>query len=282
MAVGLRRRILVLVMRVRVVVLRVVVVRLGRVIWQVVVRVVVVGKRVRERRQGLGAWAVHVWPVPDVGQRCVEDANDWLAFDGDGRSVGVLSAHHDESLSVDGKSSVKRAVASLEVVDFALEIDKSRSVLGNLVSVPLNLLVVLIDEIVVVLDAVPSIVDAVLQGSDGLTDGFSADEHVTGLGNLELVSVLTEQSSVSVERVHGLAEVRGGRVGWGSSRVSSVVVVNRVVVVVVVIQLWLGGLLVARHWIGAKRGDSKEGSGKGSHRRIKVYFLIRFISKEFK
>ena len=77
----------------------------------VVVRVVVVGLRVGEGRQGHGAWAVILRPVPSVVDRSGESTNDWLALLGDGLSVGVLVAHHDESLAVDGELVVELTIS---------------------------------------------------------------------------------------------------------------------------------------------------------------------------
>jgi hypothetical protein len=82
-------------------------VRLGCVAVLVVVRVVVVWQRVGEGRKMDWAWAVVLRPVPGVRNGGGQVTNDWLALVRDRVSVGVLLAHHDESLSIDGESVVK-------------------------------------------------------------------------------------------------------------------------------------------------------------------------------
>ena len=47
-----------------------------------------------------------------------------------------------------------------------------------------------------------------------MAERLGTDEHVTSLGNLQLVSVLTEKSAISVECVDGLSEVGSIREGW--------------------------------------------------------------------
>ena len=47
-----------------------------------------------------------------------------------------------------------------------------------------------------------------------MAERLGTDEHVTSLGNLQLVSVLTEKCAISVECVDGLSEVGSIREGW--------------------------------------------------------------------
>lgn len=113
-------------------------------------------------------------------------------------------AHHNESLTVDSELNVELTVASLKVVDASIKSVESVSVFSDLNSVPSDVLIVVINALVVLSDFVSSVVDAVLEARNGLTEGFGTDEHVTCFGNLELVSVLTEESTVSVESTDSL------------------------------------------------------------------------------
>ena len=47
-----------------------------------------------------------------------------------------------------------------------------------------------------------------------MAEGLGTDEHVTSLGNLQLVSVLSEKCAISVKGVDGLSEVGSIREGW--------------------------------------------------------------------
>ena len=51
--------------------------------------------------------------------------------------------------------------------------------------------------------------DAGLKASDGGAESLGTDQHVTSLGNLKLISVLTEQCTVSVERIDSFGELGG-------------------------------------------------------------------------
>ena len=62
---------------------------------------------VMEGREGSISGAGHLRPVPGVRNGGGQVTNDWLALVRDRVSVGVLLAHHDESLSIDGESVVK-------------------------------------------------------------------------------------------------------------------------------------------------------------------------------
>ena len=70
-----------------------------------------------------------------------------------------------------------------------------------------------------------------------MAERLGTDEHVTSLGNLQLVSVLTEKCAISVECVDGLSEVGSIREGWRSWAVGTVVLMTWIVVIIVVVQL---------------------------------------------
>ena len=76
---------------------------------------------VGEGRKRSLAWAVDIWEVPVELQWLCKVANDGNALLGELLRVGVLMAHHYESLTVDGELMVKLCVAGLEVVDTAVE-----------------------------------------------------------------------------------------------------------------------------------------------------------------
>ena len=229
-----------------------------------VVRVVVVGLRVGEGRKRHGAWAIILRPVPGVVDGSGKSANDWLALLGDGLSVGVLVAHHDESLAVDGELVVELTISGLEVVDAAIESVESISVFSDGLSVPGDLLVVVVDGGVVLADLSAGVVDAVLEAGDGLADGLSADEHVAGLGNLELVSVLTEESTVGIESIDSRVEIGSSGVSWRGSAVATVVLMAVIVVVVMIVQ-FVVGVLAGIVVVTGNGGSSDKGSGNNSH-----------------
>lgn len=100
---------------------------------------------------------------------------------------------------------------------------ESVEVLHNLFAVVLDVGVVLINVAVVVGDVHVGVGDAVLEGSDGLTESLSADEHLTSHLNLELVSMFAEKGSLSVESIDSGSEFWGDRVrGRGGLRATVV------------------------------------------------------------
>ena len=58
-----------------------------------------------------------------------------------------------------------------------------------------------LDASIVLLQLETGLLEAVSQASDGLAEGLSADEHVSSLCNLHLISVLTEEGTLGVEVV---------------------------------------------------------------------------------
>ena len=190
-----------------------------------------------ERREdGVRATLV-LGEVPSVVDGLGETADHRLALLGDGLSVGVLMAHHHDGFTVDGKLVVELGVATFEVADAAVKDVEGLSVLLDELSVVRDVTVVAVDVLVVVSDGLAGVVDALLETSNGLTESFGTDEHVTGLGNLQLVSVLTEEGAVGIESIDGLGELRGVGVSGGGRLVATVMVMARVVVVVVIVQL---------------------------------------------
>lgn len=216
---------------------------------------------VMEGREGSISGAGHLRPVPGVSNRLGETANDGHALMGEGLGVGVLVAHHDEGLAINGKFLLELRVSALNVVHGGTKSVELVSVLLDLTLVVLNVGVVLIDGCIVLANMDLGVVDAILEGGDGCAEGLSADEHVSGLGDLELVAVLSEEGAVGVEVVNGLLEVGDGRVGRGGGLGTTVVMMLNIVVVVVVIQVVVR---VGEALSGGRSGDEK-GSGESFH-----------------
>ena len=142
------------------------VVWLGDVVRCVGVGQVVVRLGMWERRQVVVSVAGLVGPVPREIDRSSQPANDGLALFGDFVGVGVLVAHHDEGLAVDGKLVAEAGVADLEIVHGAIESIKSVPILRDLVSIPGDLLIVHVNLGVVIGHLPVGSVHAVLQVSD--------------------------------------------------------------------------------------------------------------------
>ena len=79
--------------------------------------------------------------------------------------------------------------------------------------------------------------DAGLEASDGGAESLGTDQHVTSLGNLKLISVLTEESAVGVEGVNGGIEFWRIGVSGRSWLIATVVLVRDIVVIVVTVEL---------------------------------------------
>ena len=172
-------------------------------------------------------------------------------------------AHHDDDLSVDGELVVEIVISVLKVVDLAVKGDQSVLVLNDLLSVILDVGVVLIDVLVIHVDVVAHVADAVTEGSNGLTKGLSTDEHVTGLHDLELISVLTEESTMGIEDIDGSAEVGHHWVGGGGSLATTVMVMLGVRVIVGLV----GSPVVALDVLGL------DGSSSGGHQGSSETFV---------
>lgn len=178
-------------------------------------------------------------------------------------------AHHNEGLTVNREFVVELTEARLKVVDASVKSVKSVSVLSDLNSVPGNLLIVVLNALIVRSDLSSGVVDAVLEGANGLTEGFGTNEHVTSLGNLKLVSVLTEESTVGVESTNSLLEVRGSGVCGGGSCLTTVFGVRSIGVVVMTVDFLAVVLIVlfgGDGGVNSEGGSGQEGSGNESHR----------------
>ena len=188
------------------------------------------------REDGIGT-ALVLGEVPSVVDGLGETTDHGLALLGDSLSVGVLMAHHHDGFTVDGQLVVELRVATLEVGNAAVKDVEGLSVILNKLSVVGDVHVVVVDSLIVVTDGLAGFVHAFLELGDGLAESLSTDEHVSGLGNLELVSVFTEKGAVGVESIDGLGELRCVGVCGGGGLVATVVVVGGVVVIVMIVQL---------------------------------------------
>ena len=197
----------------------------------------VVTKWVFEGWEKRESWCIGLGPVPLVVDGPGEATDDRKALIGDAAGEGVLVAQHDEGLSVDTELAVKLSVADLEIVDAVVELVEFSSVRDDLLSVVLDVGVVLVDVTVVVVDVDVGVSDAILKGGDRFTDSLSADKHVAGLGNLELISVLTEEGAVGIEGSDGLLKVGDLGVGGRRGLISTVMKMAGVRVVVMGVEL---------------------------------------------
>ena len=146
-------------------------------------------------------------------------------------------AHHDDSFAIYWKSLVELVVALLQIVDAAIENVELFSVLCNQLSVIRNVLIVDIDVLVIAVNVLSGGLHTLLKTLDSFAKSLSANKHVTGLGNLQLISVLTEQRTVSVERIDSFGELGGiGVSGW-SRLVTTVMVMGVIIIVVMIIEL---------------------------------------------
>ena len=244
-----------------------VVVLVGLIIIVIGGLLLVVRKCVSEGRKSRSLGAVVLGPVPGVRERSGKTSDDWHALVGDGRSVSILVAHHDDSLTVDGKLVGEVTISVLEVSNLTVESGETGAVLDDLSAVVLDVGVVLINITVVVVDVDSAVSETVLERGNGLADGLSSDKHVTGLGNLELISVLTEESTVGVESINGLVKLGGSRVSWRSGLSSTVMVMSGIVVIVVsvrsVVRISMG--VIGTLGIDGSSGSSEHGCGKHFH-----------------
>lgn len=169
--------------------------------------------------------ARNIWPVPCIIHWLTEILHDLLALLRQSVGVGVLVAHHDNAFTVDAEFETESRVARLKVVHLAIKLVHSVSVFRDLISVPLNLQVVSVNVLVIFTAFLPCVVDAILEAGNRLAKGFSSNKHVASLGNLELISVLTEESSIGVKCIDSMMKIRGGRVGRRSCLVATVMLV---------------------------------------------------------
>ena len=120
-------------------------------------------------------------------------------------------------------------------MDLAIELVHSVSVVRDHISVRLNLQVVPVNVLVVLAAFLSCVVNAILEAGNRLTKGFSSNKHVAGLGDLELISVLAEESSIGVKGINSLMKIWGGRVGRRSRLIATVVLVFGITVVKVIV-----------------------------------------------
>lgn len=241
--------------------------------WSIRLRNVILSERVAEWRQSDVVATCVLGPVPGEIDGSRQLAKDGLALFGECVSVSVLVAHHDDSLTVDGKLSAQSSVSVLQLVNMGVQAVHSFSIFANHASVPVHLLVVGVELLVVISNMSVSSVHSILKARDRLSKSLSADKHVTGLSNLKLVSMLAEEGSVSVKGVDGFIEVRGSGVGWRGGSISTVVIVGCIIVIEVVIQVGeMLSILVHLGLLGERDG-SEECGGKGFHFMLQLSLI---------
>ena len=91
---------------------------------------------------------------------------------------------------------------------------KLLSVFSNQLSVIINILIVDVDVLVIAVNKLTGGLNTCLKTRDSFTESLGSNKHITRLGDLKLISVLTEESTVRVESVHGFGELGSARIGW--------------------------------------------------------------------
>ena len=165
-------------------------------LWDVVV----------ERWESWGIRARYIWPQPPVSH-WLHTLEDWVAFVDEGRSVGILVAHLNDDLSVDFFLLFEIRVIAFQVVQSAGSTLEIRGILLNLVLVVVDVTRVLFNVRGVLVAEGLCVLDSVLEVRSGESQGFSGNEHVGCLGNLELVVLGSEESLSIFEAFNLLGEV---------------------------------------------------------------------------
>lgn len=194
-------------------------------------------ERVVEGRDGSIGRAIVSWEAPSVGDRLKEAANDRLALGGYGLRVGVLVAHHHEYIAVEGELVMELAVASLDSFERRSNVLEFRVVIADQI---LNVAVcfgVVLESLVVFPNVALGSIKTLLQVLDRLAQSLCADEHISSLGHLELITVLSEQCAVWVKSLNGSSQAWNIRIGRRGRGLTSVVAMLRVQVVVAGIEL---------------------------------------------
>jgi hypothetical protein len=125
-------------------------------------------------------------------------------------------------------------------------------------------------------DEVEGVSDTLLKGSDRFTKSLSADKHVAGFGDLELIPVLTKEGTVGVEGINGVFQVRDSGVGGRRGLIFTVVKMADVGVVVMVVEV-----VVVKGVLLGLRSDgntSQEGDSEYFH-SVKFSFIMVDNSK---
>lgn len=164
------------------------------------------GNVVVERRKVWAVWAGILRPVPSVRHR-VHIFENGPALVNEGGGIGVLVAHLNDDSAVN-------VLVGLEAIVVALQIGKSVSGLFEVPLVLLDLSLVVLDVTGVLINVRGilvaeglSVLNSVLEIGSGQSQGLGGNEHVGGLGNLELVVLSSEEGLSVLETFHLLGEV---------------------------------------------------------------------------
>ena len=174
-----------------------------------------------------------------------------IALVNEGGGIGVLVAHLDDDGSVNVLLLLKAGVAGLEVIESLGGLLESPLVGIDLVLVVSDVRRVLINIRSVLVAEGLSVLDSVLEVGSGESESLGGDQHVGGLGDLELVVLSAEEGISVLELLNLRFEVWKGKVsGAGIAFV--------VLIMVVVI-----------HGFVSDSGGDQKGGGKGFHCRLK-------------
>ena len=130
-------------------------------------------------------------------------------------------------------------------MDAAVKDMKSLPIILNQLSVISNILVIDINILVIAVDILAGGLHTLLKTLDSLTERLSSNQHISCLGNLELISMFTEKSTIRVESIDSLGELGSAGVGRRGGLVTTVVVVLTITIVVMFIKLVV---IMLRDW----------------------------------
>ena len=139
-------------------------------------------------------------------------------------------------------------------MDAAVKDMKSLPIILNQLPVISNILVIDINILVIAVNILAGGLHTLLKTLDSLTERLGSNEHISCLGNLELISMFTEKSTIRVESINSLGELGSAGVGRRGGIVTTVVVVLIITIVVMFIKLVV---IMLRDWaIGVDAGAS--------------------------
>ena len=155
-----------------------------------------------EGRKGCWWGALCAGEFPGEGQGTRHHAKVGLARVRDGLGISVLHAHHFDCGAI-GRHflSQVRVAVSKSVERSVKDIQLLQVVLSQLVDL-LNKSRVNSIVLIGTLELIKAFVYSLSKLGNRLSDSLRSNKHVSGLGSLQLITMLTEQSSFSIEIVN--------------------------------------------------------------------------------
>ena len=146
-------------------------------------------------------------------------------------------AHLNNNSAINVLFTLEVGIIMFQVVESFSCLLKGPSILLNLVLVVIDVTLVLINIRGVLVAKSLCVLNSVLQVGGRQTKGFGGNEHVGSLGNLELVTVFTEQGSICVEGFDSISDPGHARAGRRSCSIPTVVMMGFITVIVVVVKV---------------------------------------------